>query len=491
MGNQLYPGAVRGLGYTVIKAPEDQVIVQSSPSWASTRVVQSLNPVWHWRLLYDVLIDNPLKPNPSYAYTDLQTLLGFVIARRNDYDDFLFLDPDDNFFGPAMITQSWLPNYPFAFGAIIVVGAVAWQVTAAPAGARSGLSQPSFASSPQTDGALTWTQLGSTIGGGWPNPFAQLSAYPWTVSGTTTYYSPLQILRGGQFYQDVFDLASALNVYENGVLSSNYQLQIGGMAIPNISSSGLYLQWNSGYTPNQPITASFNYYYRAHFEDDSEDFEKFAYQLWTEGGSEGMKGKGELKFVSARLASSSTSGVPANIPMPGIGNCPSAKNFITIYPTQAVISFGSGPGQVTGYAAGMADGTANSWFEADIHFQGLGSSGGQVSFSGFILPPWLPPAMIKCVYIVTAYNHILGNGVAGCKGTFDITGYVVNSQLFQQNGFGQFVSVAQIDRAQSSVFPLAANFPVSGVTLHYFEGELDFVTSTDKFVGKPAMLVYY
>lgn len=383
MSNQIFPSTVRGLGFSVLRAPEDAVIVQASPAFPTTRVVQSQNPIWHWNLLYDFLIDNPLKPTGKQTYTDLQTLLGFITARRNSYDEFLFLDPDDNFVGPGVITQGWLPNFPFAFGAIIVVAGNAWQVSIAPQGARSSLSQPAFSSSPQTDGGLTWVLLGTAPVAGWPNPQAQLQL----VTDGTNFYSPLQLLRGGQFYEDITDLSGGLTVYANGVATTGYTLTPGPLSFSGFSSAGLYLNWGT-VSPTAPITATFNYLYRVRFEDSSQDFEKWANQWWTVGGENGTKGKGEIKLITARLPSSAS-----YTPMPPIPFPVGATQMIMLYPTTLVLNQG------TGTASGTAG--PNAYCRLLMSVVGLGQVSPSAIFGGWNLPPSIPPSSVKAVYAYT------------------------------------------------------------------------------------------
>ena len=111
MSNALYPSLVKGLTYTVLKTPEFSTLVQKSPNGSELRIPQTQNPLWHWSLIYEYLYDafnTPDNTMPYAPYTDLQALMGFFLARQGQNDDFLFLDPDDNYVGPALIGSS--PN---------------------------------------------------------------------------------------------------------------------------------------------------------------------------------------------------------------------------------------------------------------------------------------------------------------------------------------------------------------------------------------------
>lgn len=185
MSNTVFPSMVRGLTFTSLKTMENDTLRQTSPSKVQTRIAQQSNPLWHWELLYDYMKDNPNDLVAGLSYSDLQTMLGFMAARRNGFDDFLYLDPDDNFVGPG-------------------------------------------------------TALGQ------PNLQAQLQL---VNDGAGNYYSPIQRNLGGQFYEDITDLNGGITVYANGSVVSNYRIGFGGLALPGFSSSGLYLQWTSAPTP--------------------------------------------------------------------------------------------------------------------------------------------------------------------------------------------------------------------------------------------------
>jgi hypothetical protein len=129
--------------------------------------------------------------------------------------------------------------------------------------------------------------------------------------GAGNYYSPLQRNLGGQFFEDVTDLnplnGSGLVVKANGVTQTagtcgvggaTFELLGPGLAIPGYSFAGMYLKWCA--MPTAPITASFNFYFRVHFATDKQDFEKFVYNLWTIGGSEGKNGSGTLRLETSR-----------------------------------------------------------------------------------------------------------------------------------------------------------------------------------------------
>jgi hypothetical protein len=239
MSNAIYPGDLRGLTWSVVKTSEFSTIPQVASSGDETRIANYVNPIWHWLLMYSVLFDRPLSLSLGYSVTEYRYLQGFHLARGAMFDDFLFLDPTDYSVGPAMLP-----------------------------------------------------------GGGGPNPQAQLQV---VNDGAGNFYSPIQRNFGGLFYEDVTDLASAIGVYDNGllkVLATDYTIGGPGLAVPGAAFAGLYLQWVT--EPAGPVTAQFNFYFRVRFETDSQDFEQFQSDLWAIGGDGGQKGSGELKLMTAR-----------------------------------------------------------------------------------------------------------------------------------------------------------------------------------------------
>jgi hypothetical protein len=108
MSNAVFPAAIRGLTYATRKAMEFATIIQTAPNFATTRIQQTRNPIWHFTLLYEYLFDDPTNLAGGLTQTDLRTMMGFIMARGGQFDDFLFTDPDDNFSGPALISAA--PN---------------------------------------------------------------------------------------------------------------------------------------------------------------------------------------------------------------------------------------------------------------------------------------------------------------------------------------------------------------------------------------------
>jgi len=187
MSNAVYPSLVQGLTYTVLRTPEFATIVQKAPNGTEVRIPQMQNPIWHFTLLYDFLFGHFNNPNNTMAYapcTDIDTLVGFFLARQGQNDDFLWTDPKNNSIGPAVSDSS-------------------------------------------------------------PNLQAQLQL---VNDGVGNYYSPIQRKVGGLFWEDITDLNGTVTVYANGSLQTsgtNYTVAGPGLAIPGSSFLGMYLKWTS------------------------------------------------------------------------------------------------------------------------------------------------------------------------------------------------------------------------------------------------------
>ncbi|MGH3429619.1 MAG: hypothetical protein ACRDQZ_18965 [Mycobacteriales bacterium] len=250
MSNLVFP-TVRGSTFPSAKTSEGATIIQVGRNRDETRIKLTDNAIYHWELTYDYLLDYP--KGAGFPYTDLQKLWGFLLARKHDYDDFLYTDSDDNSVGPAI------------FNAL-------------------------------------------------PNLEAELQLIQDTTSGI--WYSPVQRNIGGQVYEDITDLnpvpaptspytVQPISVYANGVLMTQDAAAVEhdfavigpGVAIAGDSFLGLAIEWHV--TPAGPITAEFDYYFRVRFEAGQQTFDKFLRSLWTIGGSEAQNSQ-SLKLMTSR-----------------------------------------------------------------------------------------------------------------------------------------------------------------------------------------------
>lgn len=78
-----------GLDWNVVKTPMFRTTVKESISGLESRTPLWSYPVWEIEMQYEFL-------RADVAYTELQTLIGFFLARQGSYDTFNYLDPDDN-----------------------------------------------------------------------------------------------------------------------------------------------------------------------------------------------------------------------------------------------------------------------------------------------------------------------------------------------------------------------------------------------------------
>jgi hypothetical protein len=228
MSNNVFPSNLPGIGYTVLKSPENSVIIQQSPSFNECRINQSHNPIWRFELIYDFLRDQ-LGRSVGPTYTDLQVMMGFFLQQGMNFDSFLFTDPDD---------------YTVNNQSLVLVN----------------------------DGAVS-----------------------------PTYYTPIQRLMGGLFYEDVTDVnplnGSGMVIKANGVTTTSFNFLGPGLTIPGYSFIGMYLKWLS--PPTAPITGTFNFYFRVRFENPKQAFEKWANKWWSMGGDQGSKSDA-VKLITAR-----------------------------------------------------------------------------------------------------------------------------------------------------------------------------------------------
>ena len=240
MSNAVFPTLIRGLDANSTKTPSFSTIVQSSVAGYTLRVPEMQNPLWQFTLTYNYIKNKANDIPVGLTYTDLQTLMGFYLARQGQLDSFLYDDPTDDSVGPALLIDAS------------------------------------------------------------PNLQAQLQV---VNDGAGNYYSPVQRNMGGQFYEDITDLNGGITVYANGVAQVgsgvDYNLLGPGLVIPGYSFGGLYLQWVAG-APAAPVTAQFDFYFRVRFDIDKREFDAFLNEvLWCLGGPDATNSN-SLTFVTAR-----------------------------------------------------------------------------------------------------------------------------------------------------------------------------------------------
>ena len=353
----VWPNAIRGLTWTVNRSFTFNTIIPDSANQLEIAIANSPNPLWTWEFIYDYIKNDAADIQSIYwPYTDLQTFIGFLMARQGRYDEFLFYDPspDMNEVGPHI----WQPvpvlqtgnYYPTGY---VIIDPNGYQQSAT-VGGLSRLTIPSFATGSgavTADGNISWTN-----GGLFPGSSAQPLQF--FSDGFGNYYSPLQRYYGGQFYEDVTDLNTSpypLRLWANGLpmqsSPASYQLFGPGLPLsPLVAYYGRYVkftQWTpftaylvggvlidplghaqrattAGLTGNisppwndsggqtldggvlwqdtgrANITASFNYYWRCRLSSDSSSYEQFMKFLFTIGGQKTKNGSASIKIQQRR-----------------------------------------------------------------------------------------------------------------------------------------------------------------------------------------------
>lgn len=305
MSNLVFPTSIKGLGVNLVKTPEFKNKKQDAPNGYSLRISNSANPLWHFHIEFNYLYDqypSPQNPITFAPHSDLQYLMGFFLAMRADWDDFLLFDERDYAAG-GLRGGPWLPGKALPLGYAVVDPAGFAQVVTV-GGITSATQRPIFNPSPTsttTDGSVTWTNMGH-YPTGWPNALVELPV----VTDGVNFYSPIQRSVAGLYLEDITDLypgggadTSTLQVYNGGTLVAAPVIDGPGLATPTAAYQGLYINWGAT-DPGGPITASFWFYYRVRFEENTQDFERWAQQLWTIGGSQSKNGSGYIKLVTSR-----------------------------------------------------------------------------------------------------------------------------------------------------------------------------------------------
>lgn len=95
MSNDIFP-TLPGLTWNVVKQPEFSTQIQKSSSGKEVRVSYMSSPMYTFKLNYEFLRDKPNSGVPDAPDNEFQTLAGFFLKRKGNFDSFLFSDPTDN-----------------------------------------------------------------------------------------------------------------------------------------------------------------------------------------------------------------------------------------------------------------------------------------------------------------------------------------------------------------------------------------------------------
>jgi hypothetical protein len=262
MATALYPTSLLGLSWDVTKKPKFNNKVAEHVSGKETRTSYWQNPRWEYTVTYEYL------PDIGTGQTDLKTLLGFFLARKGDFDAWLFTDPDDNtvtagyqttFDGVTTqfdLVRSFTPEYYEPIGQYNT-------------GLQIWLQANEAHTIPASPGPYTVTVN---------NPTMTALVPTVTVGGTA-----LTLVAGapaaGQFsYVQATGVFTFNSAQAGAAATINYQ-----WLVPSANYS-VTMPRTVVFTSSPPAgaicTASFQYYFVCRFLDPIADFNKFANQLW-------------------------------------------------------------------------------------------------------------------------------------------------------------------------------------------------------------------
>jgi len=154
MGTSFFP-SLPGLGYPVSRTALWSTRQQEAVSGTEFRIADYTFPRYQWDLQFNIL-------RSAAAYTEFQTLLGFINARQGAFDSFLYTDADDNSVTSQAIAtgNAVTTGFPLVrtFGnfvePVLAPNTVSAVYLAGASIASAGYSAP-------TNGALTQTSAGS------------------------------------------------------------------------------------------------------------------------------------------------------------------------------------------------------------------------------------------------------------------------------------------------------------------------------------------
>jgi uncharacterized protein (TIGR02217 family) len=92
MSSAIFP-SLPGLQWGIRKRPKFRTKIQQAVGGRELRAAFQPYPIWRWRLSYEFL--RTYTAASGTPYTELQSLLGFFLARQGAFDTFLYSDPSD------------------------------------------------------------------------------------------------------------------------------------------------------------------------------------------------------------------------------------------------------------------------------------------------------------------------------------------------------------------------------------------------------------
>ena len=303
------PNTFRGPSWSVKKSAEYSSILQHTTAGRTTVVTLARNPLWHWEFTFEVILDDPNRPNAFFTIpfpaTDMEELTSFYSSVQGA-GTFAYQPPDSARGGNFVATSVNVPTNGLA--------AITTDGTTPVTNLKLGdvLVGNNFTSATYLNGASA-TVVGI-------NPLISAFTVSVVTSGTHALVSDTGNIVGGQLLSvDVNNYVELVNTigtypltistspstrmavesvqlidvetlafYSNGVFFPNYKIT------RDFSKTGraLYITKGQGIAPysgvtvqfqastTAPVTASFNYYYLCKFSDDTQEFENFTTTLW-------------------------------------------------------------------------------------------------------------------------------------------------------------------------------------------------------------------
>lgn len=260
MSDAVFPALI-GLTWDVQKKPIFSNKIATHTSGKETATSYYQNPKWEYVLTYDYLPDYP----KSVGDSDLQTLLGFFLNRRGRFDTFLFTDPDDNTVVAGF--QKTFDGTSIEFNLVRGIGGFYEPVGQLNTGLSVWLNVTETTTIPNTPGPYTVTVSHAA---------AYVLTESVTINGVAAALAPGAPAAGqysvaaGVYTFNVADKTKTVVIrYRYLVDPADYTV-----AMPNI------VQFDVAPPNLATAYASFSYYFRCRFTEDTSEFNKFANKLW-------------------------------------------------------------------------------------------------------------------------------------------------------------------------------------------------------------------
>jgi hypothetical protein len=287
-----------GPGWNVKQSPVFSNKIQQSVSGQKLAVKYWTNPLWKWEFLYEVLFNDPSKPNLYYPApvpeTDFEMLSGFFCGMQGTAGVFAYQPPDSVRGGTFTATSVLVST---ANVAIIKTngGTAVTQLRLGDVLHASGFGTSTYLNgengtvvgiSPTTNtitlsiatgGTHAFTSDSGTLIGGQPllaadantnsELVATIGGYPTTLStspASTLVTESVQLIDGSP------------TVYANGS-SVSYAVNDPETVAPY---QGYVFHFTGG-VPTTPITCAFTRYYLCRFSEDTQEYENFMAMLWS------------------------------------------------------------------------------------------------------------------------------------------------------------------------------------------------------------------